>query len=674
MNPRSWLLLFWTVVVAGTAGAGEAQPLSPEDLWAERLIGQVTVSPGGRNAAYVLSTIDRARNEYVRRIYEVSTTTGGVPVQLTHGYSEDTEPAYSPDGKWLAFLSDRDGTNRVYLLRRQGGEPFVPFRLDSDASAISWSPDSTRLCFLAQVPSPKPETDVLVIDRYRYRIDGVGYLGAQEEQLYEGNIANGQVQKLTEGMFSLADPRYSPDGSTVLFTANVTPDHDFNYNTDICAVPSGGGKVARLTTTAEGESRPQYSPDGGMIAYVRARRPNDYYASNDLWVMTASGSNQVDLTGRFDRNVGLEGYEESNLCAPRWSADGKYVYILLQTGPDTALYRCAPARRGRPEPVMQIAGQIEYPFPVDNGRRLVHGRQYSTAATELCISNLDGSQSTRLTFHQQERLKDRWISTPEKIPIRSADGTPIDGWIIKPPLFDPFKKYPLILDIHGGPAWYYGNIFYAEKQVWAAQGWIVLYTNPRGSTGYGQAFIDSIKADWGNLDYKDMMAAVDAAVATGYVDERRMGVTGLSYGGILTNWIVGHTDRFRAAVSEEGLSNFSSSYGTDDCQIDWEHELGLPWENESLYRRLSPLTYAREVKTPILIIHGEDDFRTAIDQAEQWFVTLKRLGKDVLFLRYPRESHEWRGSGEPLHRYDRMKRVLAWWKRYLDESQDKSGR
>ncbi|MEW6364084.1 MAG: S9 family peptidase [Acidobacteriota bacterium] len=656
------------------AYSGDLRPLTPEDLWKECGISDPVVAPDGRHAAYVLTTIDRAKNAYCSNIYEVGLAGGEPPVQLTRGDCRDTEPRYSPDGEWIAFVSDRGGKALVYLLRRRGGEPYVAFSLDSDMSSIAWAPDSKRICFLAKVPRPEPATDVKVITRFRYRIDDVGYLDEHEEQIYEGDVRTGQVRRLTDDLFSIAGPVYSPDGKTILFTANVTTDHDFNYNSDICTVSLTGTAdpyaFRRITETPEGEARARYSPDGRRVAFLRARRPNDYYATDDLWVMdlpVAAGmaSSIRNLTGAFDRNVTYEGYDDGWECAPRWSRDGKSVYVVLQIGPDAVLYRCDAVRGGRPERVLGIEGQIEYPHLVNADKRLLHGRQTATESTELYVSTIDGSSAQRLTFHQRDRLKDRCVVAPERLRIRSKDGTPVDGWLLKPPGFDPSKKYPLILAIHGGPIWFYGNAFSFERQVWAGAGYVILYANPRGSSGYGQAFVDCIKANWGELDYQDLMAAVDAALATGYVDEKRMAVTGLSYGGIMTNWIVGHTNRFKAAVSEEGLSNYYSSYGTDDCQVDWENELGLPWENEALYRRLSPITYAKNVTTPLLIIHGEDDYRTGVDQAEQWFVTLKRLGKDVTFLCYPRESHEWRYGGEPLHRLDRMNRILDWWRKYL---------
>lgn len=657
--------LCFAVTLSAVAAQPEPQPLEIGDLWSESWIGDVDVSPDGRWAAYTLNTINRAKNGYETHIYEVSTSGGAHPVQLTRGDVDDSMPRYSPDGKWLAFLSDRDGTTRIFLMRRQGGEPFAPFSIESDAGSIAWSPDSARICFLARAQEPKPETDVKVIRRYRYRLDGAGYLGEKEEQIYEGDVATGKTRQLTEDLFSVGDPVYSPDSATIVFVANVTEEHDFNYNTDVCTVPSGGGKITRLTRTAEGEARPRYSPDGNSIAYLRARRADDYYAMSDLWVMSRRGDGAVSLTRRVDRNVNYEGYNSGDWCAPRWAQDGRSIHILLQVGPNTVLYRCSTSKPGEAAAVLSIEGQIEYPHTLKGTKRILHGRQTPTEDTELYVSDLDGGSPVRLTFHQRERLAGRHVGRPEKLAIRSFDGAAIDGWMLKPPGFDSGKKYPLIFTIHGGPVWYYGNIFYPEMQVWAARGYIVLFTNPRGSSGYGQAFADAVKGDWGNIDYKDMMAAVDAAVSTGYVDEKRMGVTGLSYGGIMTNWIVSHTKRFRAAISEEGLSNYASSYGTDDSQIDWENELGLPWKNEALYKRLSPITYAQDVETPLLIIHGEDDYRTAIDQAEQWFITLKRLGKNVVFLRYPRESHEWRYSGEPAHRFDRMKRVIDWWDKHL---------
>ncbi len=645
--------------------ASETKPLAPEDLWNESSVSEIVPSPDGRYAAYVLSTINRNKNSYLSHIYEVGLTGDSAPRSLTNGDGHDSEPRYSPDGRWLAFISSRESTSRIFLMPRNGGEPFAPFTLDSDMSSITWSPDSTHLCFLAKVPAQKQETDVKVITRYRYRIDGVGYLDEHEEQIFEGDLRTGAVRKLTDSMISVANPTYSPDGARILFTANLTQDHDFNYNTDICSIPTGGGKIERLTDTPESEENPRYSPDGRRIAYLRSRRATDWYAMYDLWSMDAGGRNAVDLTSAFDRNVSFEGYNDERLCAPRWSRDGKSIYILLEIGADTALFQCDSTKSGTPIKLIGCEGQVEYPFFNERTELLLHGRQTAVESTEVYLSTIDGKNLKRLTSHQQEWLKDHWIGAPEKLPIHSADGTSIDGWLLKPPAFNSTGKYPLILTIHGGPIWFYGNAFNFERELWAGQGYVVLYCNPRGSSGYGQAFADAIKADWGNRDYQDMMAAVDAAVATGFIDPKRIAVTGLSYGGIMTNWIIGHTNRFCAAISEEGLCNFTSSFGTDDCQIDWESEFGLPWEKDGLYKKQSPITYAKNVQTPLLIIHGEDDYRTNIQQAEEWFITLKRLGKEVVFLRYPRESHEWRSIGEPHHRFDRTIRILDWWKTYL---------
>ena len=457
---------------------------------------------------------------------------------------------------------------------------------------------------------------------------------------------------LTSGPHDDGDPAWAPDGRSIAFSSNRSKDPDENDNTDIWVVDAQGGEPRRLTNDQGSDDNPVFSPDGQRIAYVHMPENPPIYATPRVQIIPVSSSAPVaaprDITGKLDRHVS---------GAPRWASDGKSVYTALVDSGRT--------------PLVQVT--------LDGARTTVHDGDVSdfeiagdhavlTASTptrpdEILAVPLTGSQAARaLTRVNEDVLSKLDFKPAEEVHFKSADGTPIEGWVIKPPGFDSKTSYPLILRIHGGPVSQYTDSFYFEHQYLASLGYVVLITNPRGSNGYGEAFCRAIFADWGNKDYQDVMAGVDHLLTTGYIDAKKLGVGGWSYGGIMTNYTITKTTRFAAATSGAGAVDMFSNFGTDDLRLWWIRELGLPWRNLDLYRKLSPLMSIEKVTTPTLIMVGDRDYRVPLPQSEQLYVALRSLGKPAALVVYPEQSH---GISRPSYQVDRFRRYGLWYDKYI---------
>ena len=657
------------LLLALPVSAGE-RPLRIDDLFSIRDVDDPQLSPDGRFVAYTVRTLDAKQDTSDRDIY-LAPLEGGEPLRLTSSPKSESTPRFSPDGEWIAFLSSREGGHeQVFLISRRGGEAVKLTDYEADVSDLAWSPDSTRLALVVSDVDPdappeadgedaakpatkKPSEKPIVLRRLKFMSDGKGYLRELRSHVYVFDVAQKTSFQLSSGPFDDSQPAWSPDGERIAFVSNRSlPDADRTQDSDVYVVPARAGEIPRAVPTGAGSDRsPAWSPDGQWIAYVAGGDPKDmWYGASHLALAHVAGGSPRPLTATLDRNV----------LSPRFAPDGRSVLFLLEDGGNQHLARVG-LEGGAVERV--VAGEREVQaFDVAKDGALVVLE--STPQQPAEISAVERGRLRRITRVNDAFLKDIRLGTLERFRATSRDGTPVDGFVTLPPGHVPGSPIPTILRIHGGPASQYSAAFELEWQMLAGYGYAVVAANPRGSTGYGTAFSRAIFADWGNKDFEDVMAAVDHVVAKGVADPDRLGVGGWSYGGILTDYVISKTGRFKAAVSGASSANQLAGYGTDHYVYEWERELGLPWKNRELWLRLSSSYYdVEKITTPTLFLCGALDMNVPLLHSEQLYQALRRVGAvPTELVVYP---GQWHSIVTPSYQKDRLERYLAWYDRFL---------
>jgi dipeptidyl aminopeptidase/acylaminoacyl peptidase len=676
-------LVFVLLVPAFTVFAQQPpaapRPITIDDYFEIREVEGPKLSPDAQWVAYTVRTTLSKGDKSEQRIWMVPFA-GGDAVPLTAEGVSSSHPRWSPDGKYLAFLSARhDGKTQIWLLNRIGGEAQRLTETPQDVDTFEWSPDSKRLCLVlhdatteeleaakdkdkdkeaddksAKENKPKAQKP-WVIDRLQFKVDEVGYLDRRRTHLYIFHLAAKGLTQITSGDYDDADPAWSPDGKQLAFTSNRSSDPDRNYNTDIWTVSADnadkGAHLTQITTNPGGDNAPVWSPDGKWIAYVTQTEPKLIeYATKHLAISPAAGGEARVLTRTFDRNV-------SDVL---FSADSKSLFFIADDDGTQNVCRIA-----------VTGGEVTRPV---GGRVMVYS--YSLAKTGEIAAQIDrmdrpseiytvpasGGRLTRVTHTNDALISQLWLSPGEYVHFKSKDGTTVSGYLYKPLDYTPGKKVPTLLRPHGGPVWAYYAEFQAAIQIFTAHGYAVLLPNPRGSSGYGQRYCQAIFADWGNKDYQDDIAMVDYAVEQGFADPDKLGVGGHSYGAISTDFIIAQTARFKGAISDAGEALNVTLYGHDQYQKDFETELGPPWENQALWDKLSPFYRVAKITTPTLFMGGNIDWNVPIIGGEQMYQAMKSLGRETELVVYPDEYHEFKF---PSHIKDRLERQLAWFGHYV---------
>ncbi len=675
-----------------------ARPVTIDDLFNVTLVGDPRLSPDGTQVAYVVSRLDKAADDYRSAVWLVPTA-GGEPRQLTSGSARDSAPRWSPDGRRIAFVSSRPPhlpvpplveappaggapakpkaepkpSPQVWVVPVDGGEARQLTNQPDGASSPAWSPDGQTIAFLSSAkdpvtPPPAAFADERVVTTLRYRHDGHGFTAGKHTQLWIVPSAGGEATQLTEGDVDVDQPAWSPDGTALAFVGNRTPDRDRNGVVAVYRVAVADRSVTPVAELDAEFSSPAWSPDGAQIAMLGHLVGFDGGRNRRVWLVPAAGGEPRDLTGdavpTYD-DVGMSDLAIGGDARPFWSADGRQLHALASTHGTVHLHRIN-AVTGETTPLTAGDRRVSAAVGAADGT-IVFLAGDTSHPFELFVRDPDGRER-QLTRHNADWLAEVDFAAAETITVRSKSGDlDVQAWLLKPPGFDPAQSYPVVLQIHGGPHAMYGHAPFHEMQAMAAKGWLVLFSNPRGSQGYGEAFATASRGRWGESDAPDVLAALDAVLARPYADPGRVAVTGGSYGGYLTNWLVGHTDRFRVASTQRCVSNFHSFYGTSDIGFDfgeWEFG-GTPWANTERLLRHSPITYVDRITTPLLIVHNEGDLRCPIEQAEQMFVALKRLGREVAFVRIPEEDHNLSRSGKPSRRIARLQHLIAWFGRHF---------
>lgn len=654
----------------------ELRKIIPTDLLNLQVIGDPQISPDGERVVFSLKTIDQEQNHYRSALWLLEIESGETRT-LSSSQNGGSMPRWSPDGARIAFVRGDGAADQIWLYEIASQSETCLTRLpEGSIAALCWSPAGDRLAFTFAAVDPAYSQAALqqresrnlsaaprLVDRLRYRLEGRGYLDTITH-LWICQVSDGAVVQLTDGNFDVWAPVWSPDSSRIAFLANqsATPDAE-PFLQDIWLISSEGGLPGKVAGSPGYKDDLIWSVDGRDLAYAGTHTEADPWAarSDGLWLQPAAGGPARCLTTALDRPLENATVSDARGGGSRLvqSAAGRFFFLISDRG-SCHLYA---ASAGQP-PLRLVGGALDIAAVSSDaaGQRLVLLVSTPTRPAELFLCDPGSAQLQPLTEFNRRWLDGLTLSEPASLSIPTSDGQTIDGWLLSPSDHRPGARVPLLLAIHGGPDAQYGATFMFEFQCLAAQGMHVLYTNPRGSLGYGEAFANAIRGHWGSLDYQDLMAAVDLAAELPEVDRQRLAVAGGSYGGFMTAWIVAHSRRFCCAIAERGTYNRHSAAGTSDFPpMPDGYWPGNAWDRPERLWEQSPLKYAAKIHTPLLLLQAEGDWRCPIEQAEQLFTALKRLGRPVLLVRYPPPAnHSFSRDGPPDLRLDRLERMIGW--------------
>ena len=638
------------------------------DLFRIKSLHEARLSPDGKTVVYGISHVDPEKEEEHVTLWLLSLETGASR-QLTTGLARDFNAEWSPDGKLIAFLSTRDGAPQIYLIAVDGGEARALTAVQQGlGSGPAWSPDGKSIAFTAgpAVEPPAPGKPYRV-NRNIYRFDMLGYLDNVAQDVYVIDATGGEPRQLTNDSWHNVAPRWSPDGQEILFSSMFQPDsHGVFVSFKVVDLD---GDVREIVKETGIDVSADWTPDGKRIVFTGTPNGRPYGYKNDLWVVNRDGRDPECRTAGL--GVGVNGMLMGDFPAPWFyqdnpvhaSSDGAAAYLHVQRGGTKHILRVALA--GPESWAVVTTGDRTCAFMDLGDKHVLYAVSTVNSPSELFVSDLDGANKKQFTHLNDELVAEWSLPSVEHLLFPSSDGEQVEGWILKPPVGE--APYPTILYIHGGPYASFGHVFFFDFQMLAGAGYAVLFINQRGSSGYGDDFSTKIFGDWGNLDYEDLMGGVDFVIEKGIADPDRLGVCGLSGGGNLSCWIVGHTDRFNAAVPENPVTNFVSLYGVSDVGVAlclWELG-GPPHEIPDVYRRCSPITYAHNCKTPTLLVQAEGDMRCPAEQSEQFYTVLKANGCIAEMVRLPNAFHTGSVDGPPVARRVQNEVLLDWMNRYV---------
>ncbi|WP_078577178.1 S9 family peptidase [Salipaludibacillus agaradhaerens] len=654
--------------------------ITPFDLRNMNVLSEPQFSPQGDKVAFIRQYITED-DEYLSHLF-MQDTSQEVAKQWTFGNGTVLNPRFSPDGNWLVYVAihEKNQQPQLYLMAVDGGEGKCITNLVGGATQPVWSPDSSKILFATkfekgratvkgEAPLRDEKPQPLVVDNIKYKSDADGFFDNKYKQLALYNMVDETVHFLTDDNVHHEPGHWSPDSQLITYTSNK---HGEEYLLSDVYVLDISKLERRCLTNGVGLFKHgNFSPDGQYVACIGHEKDYAGATQSKLWLIELASLHRICLTADWDVHIGDVAIGDLSSghpsLGPLWSEDNTCLYVLSSTAGNTNLFQVSLNKEIKK---ITTGEHHMYAFHIhERTNQAVAAISSPTNPGELFLINLTACDMAAFTTMNKPLLDSVYLQEPEEIVCKSRDGLAVQGWLLKPYNYKEGESYPGILQIHGGPHAMYANTFFHEFQLLAAEGYTVFYCNPRGSHGYGQAFVNACRGDYGGMDYEDIMAFTDTILAKyPWIDKERLGVTGGSYGGFMTNWITSHTHRFKAAATLRCISNWISFYGVSDIGYfftEWEIGADFLDDPDKLWKH-SPLKYVNDIETPLLIMHGEHDYRCPIDQAEQLFISLKQRGKETRFVRFPEANHELSRSGPPHLRFARLEELINWFNTHLN--------